>query len=110
MFINVLSKRTREISHRSRVKKKTRKKERKSLEQSKNSQLNYQEAGRRANIRTHTHTAIRTQTLHIFGLKVAVDPQTGWQTLPTQGPVRGQGQTKLCRLAGVDHIFRQDID
>lgn len=62
--------------------------EKKGPQQSKNCQLNNEEAG---------GAYSQAQTLDIFGLKVAVDSQTPWQTeVPTEG------RTKCCRLAGVE--------
>lgn len=86
MFINVLSKRTREISRRTKKKK--------GPEQSKNCQLNNEEAGRGRGLLT------QAQTLDIFGLKVAVDSQTAWQT---EGQCAADWQES-------SHTFRKDID
>lgn len=94
MFINVLSKRTREISHRTKKKK--------GPEQSKNCQLNNEEAGRGRGLLT------QAQMLDIFGLKVAVDSQTAWQTeVPTEGRTDGQCAADWQESS---HTFRKDID
>lgn len=94
MFINVLSKRTREISHRKQKKK--------GPEQSKNCQLNNEEAGRGRGLLT------QAQMLDIFGLKVAVDSQTAWQTeVPMEGRRDGQCAADWQESS---YTFRKDID
>lgn len=69
-------------------------------EQSKNCQLNNEEAGR--------SLLTQAQTLDIFGLKVAVDSQTAWQTeVPMEGRRDGQCAADWQESS---HTFRKDID
>lgn len=69
-------------------------------EQSKNCQLNNEEAGRGRGLLT------QAQTLDIFGLKVAVDSQTAWQTeVPTEGRRDNVLQTGRSRAIHLGRIL-----